>query len=97
MTRRRAHCRPPSHRGERVGEGAWQTTRHGNASPTSTKTATEDHRRNSRDVREPGREAQKGRKWLAAQAIQRVFRLLTANAKDFADIPGLKSVVPKVP
>jgi predicted nucleic acid-binding protein len=32
-----------------------------------------------------------------AQAIQRDFRLLTANAKDFADIPGLKSVVPKVP
>jgi len=31
--------------------------------------------------------------WLAAQAIQRDFRLLTSNAKDFADIPGLKMVV----
>lgn len=28
--------------------------------------------------------------WLAAQAIQRDFTLLTANAKDFQDIPGLK-------
>jgi predicted nucleic acid-binding protein len=35
--------------------------------------------------------------WLAAQAIQRGFRLLTSNAKDFADIPGLKSVVLKLP
>jgi predicted nucleic acid-binding protein len=30
--------------------------------------------------------------WLAAQAIQRDLSLLTANAKDFADIPGLKVV-----
>jgi predicted nucleic acid-binding protein len=35
--------------------------------------------------------------WLAAQAIQRGFRLLTSNAKDFADIPGLQMVVLKVP
>ena len=28
--------------------------------------------------------------WLAAQAIERKFTLLTANAKDFADVPGLK-------
>lgn len=35
--------------------------------------------------------------WLAAQAIQRDFRLLTSNAKDFADIPGLQMVVLKVP
>jgi predicted nucleic acid-binding protein len=28
--------------------------------------------------------------WLAAQAIQRDFVLLTANPKDFQDIPGLK-------
>ena len=35
--------------------------------------------------------------WLAAQAIQRGFRLLTSNAKDFADIPGLHMVVLKVP
>ncbi|MCK6501382.1 MAG: PIN domain-containing protein [Nitrospira sp.] len=30
--------------------------------------------------------------WLAAQAIQRDFRLLTSNPKDFADIPGLQMV-----
>ena len=35
--------------------------------------------------------------WLAAQAIQRDLRLLTSNAKDFADIPGLRSVVLKLP
>jgi predicted nucleic acid-binding protein len=35
--------------------------------------------------------------WLAAQAIQRGFRLLTSNMKDFADIPGLKLVVLKLP
>ena len=33
--------------------------------------------------------------WLAAQAIQRDLRLLTSNARDFADIPGLKVVVLK--
>lgn len=31
--------------------------------------------------------------WLAAQAIQRDFGLLTSNPKDFADIPGLRMVV----
>ena len=35
--------------------------------------------------------------WLAAQAIDRDFLLLTSNAKDFADIPGLRSVVLKIP
>lgn len=35
--------------------------------------------------------------WLAAQAVQRDFRLLTSNAKDFADIPGLRMVVLKPP
>ena len=35
--------------------------------------------------------------WLAAQAIQRDFRLLTSNAKDFADVPGLQLVVLKLP
>lgn len=35
--------------------------------------------------------------WLAAQAIQRGFRLLTSNAKDFADIAGLQVVVLKMP
>ncbi len=35
--------------------------------------------------------------WLAAQTIQRDFRLLTSNVKDFADIPGLKLVVLKLP
>jgi predicted nucleic acid-binding protein len=34
--------------------------------------------------------------WLAAQAIQRDFRLLTSNAKDFADIPDLQIVILKV-
>ena len=35
--------------------------------------------------------------WLAAQAMQRGFRLLTCNAKDFADIPGLQVVVLRLP
>jgi predicted nucleic acid-binding protein len=35
--------------------------------------------------------------WLAAQSIQRDFRLLTSNGKDFADIPGLQVVVLKLP
>jgi predicted nucleic acid-binding protein len=35
--------------------------------------------------------------WLAAQAIQRDLRLLTSNAKDFADIPGLEIAVLKSP
>ena len=35
--------------------------------------------------------------WLAAQAIQRNFRLLTSNGKDFSDIPGLQMVVLKLP
>lgn len=30
--------------------------------------------------------------WLAAQAVQRGFTLLTSNPKDFRDIPGLKIV-----
>ncbi len=33
--------------------------------------------------------------WLAAQAVQRDFTLLTANSKDFRDIPELKLVVVK--
>lgn len=35
--------------------------------------------------------------WLAAQAVQRDFRLLTSNAKDFGDVPGLQMVVLKLP
>lgn len=35
--------------------------------------------------------------WLAAQAIERDFRLLTSNAKDFRDIPGLRMTVVKLP
>lgn len=35
--------------------------------------------------------------WLAAQAIQRDFRLLTSNVRDFADIQGLRVVVLKLP
>ena len=31
--------------------------------------------------------------WLAAQAIQRKFKLLTFNERHFKDIPGLKLVV----
>jgi len=31
--------------------------------------------------------------WLAAQAIERKFTLLTANARDFKDAPGLKFLV----
>jgi predicted nucleic acid-binding protein len=34
--------------------------------------------------------------WLAAQAVQCDCRVLTANAKDFADIPGLQVVVLKL-
>ncbi len=34
--------------------------------------------------------------WLAAQAVQRDFTLLTANAKDFLDIPDLKVAVVKL-
>ena len=30
--------------------------------------------------------------WLAAQAIERDLALLTANPKDFSDVPGLKMV-----
>lgn len=30
--------------------------------------------------------------WLAAQAVERRFTLLTGNAKDFKDVPGLKFV-----
>ena len=35
--------------------------------------------------------------WLASQAIQRDFTVLTANEKDFKDVPGLKFVAVKVP
>jgi predicted nucleic acid-binding protein len=34
---------------------------------------------------------------LAAQAIERNLRLLTSNAKDFSDIPGLQMTVVKLP
>jgi len=34
--------------------------------------------------------------WLAAQAIQRDFSLLTSNSKDFADIPELKLVALRI-
>jgi len=30
--------------------------------------------------------------WLAAQAVQRDFQLLTSNPKDFRDIPGLRAI-----
>ncbi len=35
--------------------------------------------------------------WLAAQAVQRGFTVVTANAKDFQDIPDLKFLAVKVP
>jgi len=35
--------------------------------------------------------------WLAAQAIERNFTLLTSNAKDFQDIPRLKMIAMRVP
>jgi predicted nucleic acid-binding protein len=34
--------------------------------------------------------------WLAAQAVERKFTLLTSNGKDFQDIPDLKFVVVSV-
>jgi predicted nucleic acid-binding protein len=34
--------------------------------------------------------------WLAAQAIQRGFKILTANARDFKDIPGLDWIEVKI-
>ena len=34
--------------------------------------------------------------WLASQAVQQKFTLLTANAKDFHDIPGLKFIPVKL-
>lgn len=35
--------------------------------------------------------------WLAAQAVERKFTLLTANAKDFKDVPGLKFAAVNAP
>ena len=35
--------------------------------------------------------------WLAAQAVQRKFTLLTSNAKDFQDVPNLKFLVVRLP
>lgn len=35
--------------------------------------------------------------WLAAQAIQRGFSVITSNAKDFKDVPGLKVLAMKLP
>jgi predicted nucleic acid-binding protein len=35
--------------------------------------------------------------WLASQAVQRDFTLLTANAKDCQDIPELKFIAVKIP
>ena len=35
--------------------------------------------------------------WLVSQAIQRDFSLITANAGDFQDIPGLRCVVLPAP
>ena len=35
--------------------------------------------------------------WLAAQAVQRDFTLVTANPRDFRDVPDLKLVAVKAP
>ena len=35
--------------------------------------------------------------WLAAQAIQRGFTIITANERDFEDIPGLKMIAVVIP
>ena len=35
--------------------------------------------------------------WLASQAIQRDFTVLTSNTRDFKDVPGLKFVEVRVP
>ncbi len=35
--------------------------------------------------------------WLASQAVQREFTLLTANSKDFQDIPNLKLISVSAP
>ena len=35
--------------------------------------------------------------WMAAQAVQHAYRLLTFNAKDFQDIPGLDLVPMPIP
>jgi predicted nucleic acid-binding protein len=35
--------------------------------------------------------------WLAAQAVQRKATVLTSNAKDFRDIPGLKWLAVPIP
>jgi predicted nucleic acid-binding protein len=35
--------------------------------------------------------------WLASQAVQRDFTLITADSRDFKDVPGLKIVAVKPP
>ncbi len=35
--------------------------------------------------------------WLASQAVQRDYTLLTANGKDFQDIPDLEFIVVRIP
>lgn len=35
--------------------------------------------------------------WIAAQAIEHGFTLLTLNASDFADLPGLRIATPSAP
>jgi len=35
--------------------------------------------------------------WIASQAIQHSYRLVTRNKKDFEDIPGLDMVTYKLP
>lgn len=35
--------------------------------------------------------------WLAAQAIEKGYALMTSNAKDFAGLPGLRVITPPSP
>jgi predicted nucleic acid-binding protein len=51
------------------------------------------------DIRKAGRDTDVriNDLWLAAQALQRDFGLLTSNPRDFADIPGLRMVALRVP
>ena len=35
--------------------------------------------------------------WLAAQAVEQNFTILTANAKDFQDVPDLKWLAVTIP
>ena len=71
------------------------------AAAAPSQAAATDHPGHRRGIRFACREAEKAGRdpnvrindlWLAAQAVQRDFRLLTANPKHFRDIQGLRMV-----